>query len=287
MAVILLIGNGPNRLKGGASWQNVVRLAANHVRLANAVEAVINEPLPLVYEVIASTHPGKERETKTVLADRMRGLLEPNSAHRQVMALGWETVLTTNYDYCLEDASGDGFVSDNMKRENTYSLFRRRSFGTRSVWHIHGELDKPHTMMLGLRQYAGSLQKMRHYLTAKESPFTARGSRWVARDGPHSWADLFLRDDVHIVGFTFDYAETHLWWLLSWKQRLRHRRPLGKLRVGGTTFYQFGKEPQRDQRLRLMMALEVKVVPVPTVTEYAGEQDWERLMEMLRKVKTS
>jgi SIR2-like protein len=282
MAATLLVGNGPNHLTGGASWQNVVRAAARHLRLTNVIEQVIDEPLPLVYETMASRYPLRDRETKAVLADRMLSL-KPNDVQRRLMNLAWPTVLTTNYDYCLETASSERFASENTARESSYSLFRRWRSGVRSVWHIHGELGRPQTMMLGLHQYAGSLQKMRQYLTVRSagSPFLAEGSNWTPDEGRHSWADLFLRDDVHIVGFSFDYAETHLWWLLSYKQRLRHLR---RVRIGSTTFYQFGKQPRSDERLRLMMALDVKVRAVPAEKEHPNERDWGRLLEMLEKV---
>jgi hypothetical protein len=285
MPSILLIGNGPNYFSGDFSWRNVVRAAAKRMRMNNAVEQIIMEPLPLVYETIASRYPLQERHTKADLAKSMRAL-RPNDLHRQILALGWRTILTTNYDYCLEAAGSERFASANVKPESTYSLYRRRRSASRSIWHIHGEVSGPRTMMLGLHQYAGYLQKLRHYLTTKTagSPFMAEGQAWASEDDPHSWADLFLRDDVHVIGFSFDYAETPLWWLLSYKQRLRH---LKRLRIGSTTYYQLGKPASSDKRLRLMMALEVKVKPVPSRHKHPDEGDWERVLALLKEVEHS
>ena len=119
-------------------------------------------------------------------------------------------------------------------------------------------------MMLGLHQYAGSLQRLRQYLTEKmrRSPFVTE-QEWVPELTPHSWADLFLHDDVHIAGFSLDYAETPLWWLLSYKQRLRN---LKKLRTGTTTYYQFGEPASSDKRVQVMKSLDVQV----TRSEHSG-----------------
>ncbi|KIC84482.1 hypothetical protein RR51_00920 [Pseudomonas sp. C5pp] len=49
--------------------------------------------------------------------------------------------------------------------ESRYSLFRRYQAGTKDVWHVHGDSAKPSSMVLGYDQYAGSLQKIRNYVT--------------------------------------------------------------------------------------------------------------------------
>lgn len=42
--------------------------------------------------------------------------LSHNEVHGRLMALKWTTVLTTNYDNCLESASGERFVPRNLQR---------------------------------------------------------------------------------------------------------------------------------------------------------------------------
>ncbi|MGL0957632.1 hypothetical protein ABMX86_22250 [Vibrio vulnificus] len=34
-----------------------------------------------------------------------------------------------------------------------------------------------------------------------------------------SWVDLFFSGDVHILGFSLDYSETDIWWLLNKRAR--------------------------------------------------------------------
>jgi hypothetical protein len=282
MAPILLIGNGPSYFSGQYGWQDVVRFAARRVRMANEVESLISEPLPLVYEAIASRHPSEDRRIRVDIAAKMRAM-RYNPVHEQLMALKLPTVLTTNYDRCLESASGERFAAKNLESGTTYSLFRRQQSNNLSVWHIHGDMDGPRTMMLGLHHYAGYLQKLRRYLTTRAggSTFVFGDRSWKPEDGPHSWADLFLRGDVHIVGLGLHYSETVLWWLLSYKQRLRSAK---RLPIGSTTYYQIGNAPTSDKRLKTMMAVGVTIKPIQSATKYPSKADWDRLIEMLEGI---
>jgi SIR2-like domain len=282
MQPVLLVGNGPNYFSRGFSWQYAIRVAAQRAGLSNQVEKLIDEPLPLVYETIASQYPHDEGETKRQLAEQL-SVLQHDKIHEDLMSLGWPTVLTTNYDNALEAASGESFHSANLDSESTYSVFRRRCSKSHSVWHIHGEISGPRTMLLGFHQYAGYLQKLRQYLTTKNngSPFTFASDTWKTDDDRHSWADIFLRNNVHIVGFGFDYAETVLWWLLSYKQRLSRVK---EVTTGTTTYYQMGKVKKPDRRLELMMAFGVKVISISTSTGIPTRNSWSKVISMLKRV---
>jgi hypothetical protein len=277
---ILLVGNGPNYFSGRWGWDDAIRVVARRVRLSNQVENLIHEPLPLVYETMASGYPDAEREAKEDLAQQMQAM-KPNDIHTDLMALGWSTVLTTNYDNCLEAATGERFETDNLERESTYSVFRRKRSKTQFVWHIHGELSGPRTMMLGLHQYAGYLQKLRQYFTTKMhgSPYVYAGETWSTDADKHSWADHFLRDNVHIVGFGFGYAETVLWWLLTYKQRIRRAKGL---HTGTTTYYQMGNPAPTDKRLLLMDALGVKIRHIPSATGKPTKDSWAQVINLLK-----
>jgi SIR2-like domain len=281
MKNILLVGNGPNFFSGGVSWTDVVRATARRAQLQNQTEKVINEPLPLVYESIAGRYASKERESRVAFARQMRALA-PNDIHRDLMDMGWENLLTTNYDHCLEKSTGRSFVPDNLASETTYSVFRRRSHGTQSVWHIHGDVNGPRTMMLGMHQYGGYLQKLRGYLTnrAQHSPFVFGSDPKLIESGRHSWADLFLRDHVHIVGLGLGYSEIVLWWLLAYKHRLKHQR---RLCCGETTYYYMGSgNPSDKSRLDLLVAYGVKIRVLHAASGPPTRNTWSKLVPMLK-----
>jgi SIR2-like domain len=279
---VLFVGNGPNYFSKELSWKGVVQNAAQKVGSLNRVKQVLDEPLPLVFEALVASHPKKENWIKRELAIDLKGL-KANRIHRRLMALPWNTILTTNYDHCLEEATGERFKSMNLDRESTYSVFRRNRSGSRSIWHLHGDVTGPRTMMLGMHQYAGYLQKLRQYLTRRHggSPFVFNTGTWVSEDDRHSWADHFLRDDVHIVGLGLDYQETVLWWLLTFKARLRHK---GEVAVGTTTYHYFANKKDDTGRLKLMAALGVDTKHERCAGKYPNEKDWEQLIEKLGRL---
>jgi len=286
MADILLVGNGPNYFSVGVSWADVVRATAQHARLRNQTEKIIHEPLPLVYETIAARYPQKEKRARLELAKEMRRMA-PNEIHHDLMGLGWATTLTTNYDHCLEQASGESFGPANLASETTYSVFRRARSKNRSIWHIHGDLAGPRTMMLGMHHYCGYLQKLRAYLTTKadKSPFVFGDPAQPIESGRHSWADLFLRDDVHIVGLGLSYAEVGLWWLLGYKFRLRHQK---KLPCGSTTYYVMGSgDPSEKHRLELMVAYGVNIKVVKGTGGPPSKKTWRALVDLLESVRAT
>ena len=102
---------------------------------------------------------------KKSVAAALKTGLKPNKIHSEIMSLDAENILTTNYDYNLENATELVWKSNMAAREKYYSLFRRRSSGAKHVWHIHGEVNNVGSIMLGHEQYANYLNKIRNFLT--------------------------------------------------------------------------------------------------------------------------
>jgi hypothetical protein len=235
MSKLLLLGNSVNRLGNGQSWDEVIRALRGVVGVPGKY-VIDGKPLPLVYEYLVCREGCDEVTAKRQVVQSMREL-QFNWAHVRATELGCQNILTTNYDYCLEAASGLPSKNANLMREGTYSAYRRARIGEQFVWHIHGEANAPRSVLLGVHQYAGYLQKLRTYLTVspKVSPFQRQDLEFDQSDKVFSWADLFLRDNVHIIGLTLDYVETHLWWLIAYKRRLK----ASGRRCGTTTYYYF------------------------------------------------
>ena len=255
MPKLVLLGNSVNRLGGGSAWTDVLNALAARAGLTAGL-SLTGKPLPIVYEHVVSRAKCNENALKKHLAKSMFTLC-PNEAHRRALALAGRRLLTTNYDYCFELADGGRSERANLQSESTYSAYRRVRVGNRFIWHIHGELRAPRTIMLGLHQYAGYLQKLRGYLTSskKESPFLAGYVDFEKSGEPFSWVDLFLRDNVHIAGLTMDYVELHLWWLIAFKLRVRRQA------CGATHFYHFksGRDGAVSRRLEMMSDIGVHV----------------------------
>ena len=268
MARILFIGNGLNLVSdGGASWNSLLNKLAGDVKTQHEENVRKAKPFTLWFEEIKNT--SKKRNLKKVVSESLVKELSPNKHHTDVMALGFQHILTTNYDYSLEGATGEKWKLDKPAPESNYSLFRRRSFEGRHIWHIHGELDSMTSIMLGHEQYSGYIQKIRNFLTSGVSTTVkARNGRAYlskyarksikTKGDVETWVDLFLEHDVHIVGFSFDYTENHLWNLLMEKQRLKVKGEI----VGETIFHRCSDTKQSvddEAKLSILSAFGVKV----------------------------
>jgi hypothetical protein len=278
---ILLVGNGPNYFSQGVTWKDVIRSTARIAHIENEVERLIEQPLPIVYERIASEFPTKEREARAKFVEQLKEL-KPNEIHESLMNLKWRTVLTTNYDHSLEAKSGGKFHSSNLEGESTYSVFRRKCSADHDVWHIHGDTDGPRTLRLGLHEYAGYMQKLRGYLTTRSGSRFAFGKALEDIElHRHSWADLFLRDDVHIVGLGLGYEEFLLWWLIGFKQRLKYVK---NIRCGQTTYYLQGEITQEiSGRLDLLSGLGVQIKHISSKTGKPTLETWGQVIKMLKQ----
>ncbi len=279
MAISLLMGNGINRLNNhGVSWIDVLHTMMARRAPGKALQFIEHKPFALVYEEILLSGTPKTGPTLAgaMLKDEMalKGLiaeessnLAHNAFHTRIMKSGVNHILTTNYDYSFESAIGAKTHGKrvNLQPENKYSVFRRRTKAGKFVWHIHGEASAPNTITLGYDQYSGYLQKIRGYVTADRnkvglvSPFKIGNLTFDTAPGTvYSWLDVFLRDDIHIVGLGLDYTEIDLWWALTYKGRLRARGH----NVGETHFYEWHSRPL-DEYMRakhsMLKALGVEV----------------------------
>ena len=171
MATSLLIGNGINRVTNkDASWEHVLNALVPGTLSGQALEHMKHKPFALVYEEILLTRMSNDKRVdetamKQKIAELVGGL-RFNDFHRRVMDSAVRHVITTNYDYGFEKATGLSYPRRHLMRESKYSVFRRRAIGSKFVWHIHGEVEAPNTITLGYDQYSGYLQKLRSYATA-------------------------------------------------------------------------------------------------------------------------
>lgn len=228
---IILVGNGINNIQSAYTWGDLVNDlidfvgATKHIRIAG-------KPFPLLYEEIVA-HAVKEKhiaesEIKEFIAKRITEF-RPNAIHQHIIELRLENLLTTNYDYTLEMASGfpenKTPVNAGVIKENRYSLFRVAQVKSSRVWHIHGERKAPTSIALGYEHYSGYLQLMRNYVVmgtalAYKKHFDSLEKRLKTNTVRYdSWVDFFFTHDIFIIGQSLDFVEMHLWWLLTYRAR--------------------------------------------------------------------
>ncbi len=222
----LLFGNGLNQLtNSGPSWDDLLeRLKGNktfqHDKLTNT----------LIYERIflEKEKPSLEKEIiiKNDVASMMK-MVPKSTYYDKIINLEFENYITTNYDYAFKKTLDQEPLNENT--EKVYSIRRNLDFNNLKVWHIHGEINNPKSIQLGLDHYAGYISKIDSYI---------KGNYEYQNNGENikiesivkkiqnnkydnvSWIELFFNTNIHILGLGLDYSEIDLWWILNKRARL-------------------------------------------------------------------
>ncbi|WP_337155455.1 SIR2 family protein [Pseudomonas aeruginosa] len=267
----LLLGNGVNRAALQKEWVVILQELASEFQADDLLLHLEQKPLSMFIEELCARQPTSFHKAEHAVKVSFARLLEqivPIEAHRQICE-PFKVIMTTNYDFTIEEAFvGPLHTPAFTAPESRYSLFRRHHAAGKDVWHVHGDVGRPSSMVLGYDHYAGSLQKIRNYVTGtievKKVPYRLSSPvkngvlDFPEQRSVYSWVDYFLRDHIHIVGLTLDFTEIDLWWLLLHKRRRAHR-------TGRVFYYQpaVNKAPSETPITSLLRSLGVEVVAVP------------------------
>ena len=268
----VLFGNGINRLSTNAvSWDDLLDEIKGENRFSNG-----SLPNTMVYErIFMGEHKASESQAidELIIKNRIASSLakqESNEIFKLLGSMKFEHYLTTNYDYAFEKALG--VTPEKLSSEEIYSLRRKRKYGSNSdakyLWNIHGEIDNPKSIMLGLDHYCGSVSKIdayvkgnyKHSIDGKTISIEPMKDKFKNNSFCYtSWVDLFFSSDIHIIGLSLDYSETDLWWVLN----KRARYAADNLVKNNISFYVNEIDAQKRG---LLESFNVKVV----VTEVIG-----------------
>lgn len=259
---VLLIGNGPWRAfdEKASSWDNLICKIC-----AGFGGKHMSEKAPFPLQVIAASK-NMEEEAKDFIAKKFvdgqgvwsRDAPSIEGFFQKLLALGFDAVLTTNYTYEIEHALNPAFTCakrsgfrktlfyyadvQNRRISKEKDKIRRRAGKMESalfqaffvqregeklpIWHIHGEVCRPKTMLLGQYYYGSMIGMARAYVpeviaryARTKGEFRGVSLNPDAKDTAVSWVDYFLTGEVYSVGFGFDLSEIDLWWLVDCKRR--------------------------------------------------------------------
>lgn len=249
------LGNGIHRtgINTGISWgellERIARTFGIYTDLKNDLK-----PFPLAFEEMLYAKVGRNnlesklRNLKTsiseILTEDAGGLID-NEIHRGFMQSGVREIITTNYDYNLETSVIPDFISDKINYsinnlESKHSLYRGYNIDGVLVRHIHGELKHnrnitpndfnyaEETIMIGFEHYSEYFLKIQSVVKGESGRQSEQEKKSLIiriRDQQTGkmWTDLFFTHHLIFAGFSLDFSENHLWWLLLQREELKRK----------------------------------------------------------------
>lgn len=276
----LFFGNGLNRLNSSnISWESILDKIRD-------IKKQYSSGLPntLLYEgiILDNWIDNKDiLENEYLIKDNIANLLktvESNEIYKMMYDLNIQHYITTNYDYAFFEEiiqrSDVNLPINEYSTEDVYSIRRLKRISNtnelkKNIWQVHGEIRKPATIMLGLDQYCGYIGKIDSYLKGrysykkdgKESTESSIENKFIHQAfNNSSWIELFFTTNIHIVGFSMDFAETDIWWLIN--QRARKKKSNSLLKYIQNKIYFYCDNSIEPSKKELLESFDVTVITV-------------------------
>ena len=255
---VLLLGNGII-YDSSISWSDLIKsVRRDGVNISQYEETTsdgkyIKFNIPnTILTLVTSDVSDQVRHDKYVKALKKDSYLE-NKDLKRMLEVSFDAILTTNYTYEIEAALNPRYPKLNSTSKRKYAVtttetdpkfllhtYNRLVSNGPDVWHIHGELRRPSSMILSHDEYARYISQILTYNTKRGNDYE-KDKRELRFE---SWIDYFILGDVYILGLGMDYADFDLWWLLG--RRLRENVGAGKI-----VFY----EPRSSDNVIKQLAL--------------------------------
>lgn len=287
----LLLGNGFSR--------SVFRDVPSWGELFEGVTTSVQN-YAILYEkfFLQKKRDGKsEEEVKQELIKRIQGHFSGKNIREEIHDSGRfgdylqshriSNILTTNYDSGIESILCElcGYEEEkpsDMVPEKIYSIRTHRLFVDKEkghqikLWKIHGDLDRIRSITLGFDHYCGTLNKLSEYI--KGSYRSSNTDQSLSYEGSMakkckekrfdgiSWAELFFRTNLYIVGFGLDFSEIDIWWLLNKRARMMVDLP----EISNKIVYLYNEtfEKNHQEKFEVLDAFGVKHCPMIDNADY-------------------
>lgn len=212
--------------------------------------SIDNRDLPLetpysISATVLAPVKDKERQNKYIEVFKTLEFKKPDIL-KELLNLGFDSILTTNYTYEIENAFSERynnimsknkskFAKSTVEREqgrfllHTYNQFENSP----PIWHIHGELRRKTSIVLTHDEYS----RMISHLLTENKLNKNKYEKYRNSVEYSSWLDYFLMSNLYIFGLGMDFSEFDLWWILN--RRMRENAQVGKV-----TFFRAKKDSQ-------------------------------------------
>lgn len=296
MKKTVLFGNGFNQLSNDCpSWHKLLESVSDNDTLPflEGIPPTLQyEQVYLTPEYTVTLNEDSAKSSETELKEAIKDKLQKisfNAYYETLQKLDVDFFLTTNYDHTFYN-NNSKLIKDSDESEKLYSIRRWKKLKIdgrdKLLFFIHGDLQKTASIMLGLDHYGGSLAKIGDYVKGnyQKSKTTnsnttnykrvpsikerinntalLRPSDYGFKDSGTqilSWIDTFFFTDLHIIGFSLDFSEIDIWWLLSRRARLK-KFNLVKNKIFYYSTFPMSEIHNHLPKLRLLERLDVQIV---------------------------
>lgn len=223
----ILYGNGVNLLVGAPKWDDLLVKIDNTWNSSKSLSCIT--PPTIQYDQLELTSNTSSKKLLDNLCLTISGPWK-NLIYEQLANMCDVNFLTTNYDLTLESYFASPLKIGKEVIFNLFSYYCEEHndtekgngvslYGKGNIWHIHGDIMRPDSIILGYNHYCKQITKIREYIPSLyvsqlPSSYGSRhavGGDWSGK----SWIDLFFRSDVFIIGLGLGFAELDLWWILD------------------------------------------------------------------------
>ncbi|OSZ46148.1 hypothetical protein BVZ31_05970 [Alcaligenes faecalis] len=262
-------GNGINRVsKEAVSWSELLNeLDESGCGGYKSIPYTMNYER-LFLEMKLGSNFKNIREVEEGVKNKIAKALDLQDGNEVYKLMGekkFQNYITTNYDYSFEKSIG--VKPEKIRSEEIYSIRRKRKYvdGKREwfLWNIHGEIEAQKSIMIGLDHYCGSIGKIDAYIKGKYvyhmdgKEVNVKSMMEKIKGGEFqgdSWVELFFNSDIYFIGFSLDYSEIDIWWVLNKRARISREVDGG---LGNRVyFYDFDICPEKR---RLLQSFDVEV----------------------------
>ena len=236
---VLLIGNGALKVCASASgtespaWSDyILKIPKQPVD-----EELKKVPNTLLASILSPCQD--ECRGKAYLNTFKTLSLKNSSILNDLVSLGFDAILTTNFTYEIENCFLPNYSSlskkanytrvtrekiNKTKVDSKYLLHTYNQFkNSPPIWHIHGEIRRPSSIILTHDEYARLVHKILELNLFNKNKYI----QFYNSVKYYSWLDYFLMSNLYIIGLSMDFSEFDLWWLLN--RRMREKSTTGKI----------------------------------------------------------
>ena len=277
---LLLVGNSPNLVDEYNSKAEWSRMLTNlQGGLEDYLEGIEDSPSFLqimqaignLYRMHANIedrdNTKKKIEEKLINWFYEVGQMNPTAVHRMLVDLKFDCYLTTNYDFALDKALSKNSLKYNLSYKKDHASVikaffeegkpRLKSVNT-GVYHIHGTISDPASMIMSPRSYRIAVRELEEYKN--------KGGKSNTENSTYEWLNLFCTADVHICGFNLRPEESIFWYALEQRYLDIQKKKIADT-YPRTFVYLFYKEGDEDD-IKEKKALEVLLKTYAVTTVY-------------------